>query len=762
MDERPKQAELPVDAFPGTSSSRITQPAAPPAALPDSLADSILYLAAHHGHALSREALLAGLPITDGRLSIALFERAAARAGLEVEVFKRKIADIPSLVLPAVLIMRDGTTRILHEVNSDARLAKVIDPSNASNAKPVTLDSQATGYVGFAFLVRPKVVTGAHNAAAGDSRPRQWFWSVVTRCWPNYMHVAAAALLVNILALAAPLFIMNVYDRVVPNGAIASLIALSIGLLIAVVFDFVLRTVRSRIIDTTGKMLDVVLAAKIYEHALAVKMDQRPASVGVLANQVRDFDSVREFFTSGSVVSATDMIFAILFVFVLFVIAGPLAWIPLMILPIMILVGLVIQRPLDRSMKRLQSESAARHGVLVESLTSIETVRASGAEARMQAMWERSVAAAARTGEDVHFWSSLALNSANAAQQLSTLSMVVVGVFLIVDGKLSVGALVAATMLAGRILAPLAGVAAIMTRASQSITALSAINSVMSLERERPPERTFVARTIDKGSFSFENVTFKYPSAQMNALEKVSFKVVPGERVGVIGRIGSGKTTVGRLLAGFYDPQDGHILVDGIDLRQYDPVDLRSGVGFLLQDTELFFGKLRENITLGKPNASDAEVLAASRLAGVEDFIASHPLGYDMPIAEGGRSLSGGQKQAVGLARVLIRNPKILFLDEPTAHFDMKSEADFLDRLKLIAQRDMTIVISTHRMSLLSFVDRLLVFDAGRLIADGPRDKVLAMLQSKKGAQPQQPRGAGVEPIHTNVVSSVGRSNAAV
>ena len=603
-----------------------------------------------------------------------------------------------------------------------------------------------------ALITPPPATAGPDNGSGLSS----------TACWPNYMHVAAAALLVNILALASPLFIMNVYDRVVPNGAIASLIALSIGLLIAVVFDFVLRTVRSRIIDTTGKMLDVVLAAKIYEHTLAVKMNQRPASVGVLANQLRDFDSVREFFTSGSVVSATDLIFAILFVFVLFVIAGPLAWIPLMILPIMILVGLVIQRPLDRSMKRLQSESAARHGVLVESLTSIETVSASGAEARMQTTWERSVAAAARTGEDVHFWSSLALNSANTAQQLTTLSMVVVGVFLIVDGKLSVGALVAATMLAGRVLAPLAGIAAIMTRASQSITALSAINSVMSLERERPPERTFVARTIDKGSFSFESVTFKYPNAQMNALEKVSFKVVPGERVGVIGRIGSGKTTVGRLLAGFYDPQDGHILVDGIDLRQYDPVDLRSGVGFLLQDTDLFFGKLRENITLGRPNASDAEVLAASRLAGVENFIASHPLGYDMPISEGGRSLSGGQKQAIGLARVLIRNPKILFLDEPTAHFDMKSEADFLDRLKLIAQRDMTIVISTHRMSLLSFVDRLLVFDAGRLIADGPRDKVLAMLQSKKGAQPQQPRGAGVEPIHTNVVSSVGRSNAAV
>jgi ATP-binding cassette, subfamily C, bacterial LapB len=740
------------------------QPAASPAAPPNSLADSILYLAAHHGCALSREALLAGLPITDGTLSLALYERAAARAGLEVEVLKRKISDIPSLVLPAVLIMRDGTTRILHEVNSDARLAKVVDPSNSSNTKPAALGSQAADYVGFVILVRPTVVAGAHAAAAGDAAVghRQWFWSVVIRCWPNYMHVAGAALLVNILALASPLFIMNVYDRVVPNGAIASLIALSIGLLIAVVFDFVLRTVRSRIIDTTGKVLDVVLAAKIYEHALAVKMNKRPASVGVLANQLRDFDSVREFFTSGSVVSATDLIFAVLFVFVLFAIAGPLAWIPLAILPIMLLIGVVVQRPLDRAMKRLQSESAARHGVLVESLSSIETVRAAGAEARMQAMWERSVAAAARTGEDVHFWSSLALNSANAAQQLATLSIVVVGVFMIVDGKLSVGALVASTMLAGRILAPLASVAAIITRASQSITALSAINSVMALERERPPERRFVARTIDKGSFSFENVTFKYPNAQMNALEKVSFKVAPGERVGVIGRIGSGKTTLGRLLAGFYEPQDGHVLVDGIDLRQYDPVDLRAGVGFLLQDTDLFLGKLRENITLGRPNASSEEILAAARLAGVEDFIANHPLGYDMPVSEGGRSLSGGQKQAIGLARVLIRNPKILFLDEPTAHFDTKSEAEFLERLQLLAQRDMTIVVSTHRMSLLSFVDRLLLFDAGRLVADGPRDHVLAMLQSKKPAQPQQSRGVGVEPIHTNVVSSVGRSNAAV
>jgi ATP-binding cassette, subfamily C, bacterial LapB len=744
------------------SAQRVAAPGAPSAAASDPLTDSILYLGAHHGRALSRDALLAGLPITDGRLNVTLYERAAARAGLEIEVVQRKIADIPSLVLPAVLIMRDGSTRILHEVSRDARLAKVVNPSNATNARPAALADEAADYLGYAFMVRPTVVADAHVAAAGEVPRPHWFWSVVTRFWPNYMHVAMAALLVNILALASPLFVMNVYDRVVPNGAIASLVALAIGLIIAVVFDFVLRTVRSRIIDMTGKKLDVVLASKIYEHALAVKMNQRPGSVGVLANQLRDFDSVREFFTSGSVVSATDLLFALLFVFVLFMIAGPLAWIPLAILPIMIIVGLVIQRPLDKAMKRLQSESAARHGVLIESLTGLETVRATGAEARMQTAWERSVAAAARTGEDVHFWSSFALNSANTAQQLTSLLMVVVGVFLIIDGKLSVGALVASTMLAGRILGPLAGIAAIITRASQSMTALKSIDSVMSLERERPPERIFVARRIDQGSFSFENVTFKYPNAQMNALEKVSFKVAPGERVGVIGRIGSGKTTVGRLLSGFYEPQEGHILVDGVDLRQYDPADLRSGVGFLLQDTDLFLGKLRDNITLGRPNATDEDVLAAARLAGVESFIAGHPLGYDMPISEGGRSLSGGQKQAIGLARVLIRNPKILFLDEPTAHFDVKSEAEFLERLKQLANRDMTIVISTHRMSLLAFVDRLMVFDRGRLMADGPRDNVLTMLQGGKTAQPQQPRAAGVEPLHANVLSTVGRSNAAI
>jgi ATP-binding cassette subfamily C protein LapB len=709
------------------AASEPAQPSSAPASKHDSLADALLYLAAFHGRALSRAALLAGLPIENGRLTVALFERAAMRAGLETEAIKRSISEIPALVLPAVLIMKDGATRIL--VTNGAE-PTVIDPS-ASSARAVPLGKDVDNYLGYAFFVRPAAQSDARAASPGRPTQPHWFWSVVSRFWENYSHVAIAALIVNLLALAFPVFVMNVYDRVVPNGAIPSLVALSIGMVIAVVFDFVLRMVRGRIVDVTGKKIDVVLAAKIFEHVQSVKLAVRPSSVGVLANQLRDFDSVREFFTSGSVVAITDLLFASLFIAILFVVAGPLAWIPVAILPIMVGLGFLLQHPLLAAMRRLQGESSARHGILVESLNSLETIRATASEARMQSRWERSVAATARSSEDVQFWASLALTASSTAQQVANLLMIVIGVFLILDGKLSVGALVASTMLAGRVLAPITGIAAVITRASQTATAMRAIDAIMSLERERPPGRTFVARQIERGTMVFDNVTFRYPGSTENALEKVSFRINSGDRIGIIGRVGSGKTTVGRLMAGFYEPTDGKIAVDDIDIRQYDPADLRTGLGFVLQDTDLFFGKLRDNIALGVPDATDEDIIRASRLAGVEGFIAGHPLGYEMPIAEGGRSLSGGQKQAIGLARTLIRNPRILFLDEPTAHFDIRSEAEFLERLKTIHAEKRTIIISSHRMSVLNFVDRILLFEKGRLVADGPRDKIIAMLANR-------------------------------
>ena len=704
----------------------------------DPLAEALIYLAAYHGRAISRDALTAGLPIINGRLTATLVERAGIRAGLEIEPVQRAISDIPALVLPALLVMKNGPPLVLSGLDAANRTADVIDPGRSTAPSARAMSELASAYSGYAFLVKPLTESDARTAAAGDLPRTHWFWSIVRRFGSNYGHVALAALLVNMLALAAPLFTMNVYDRVVPNGAIPSLVALAVGLGLAIVFDFIIRIVRSRIIDLTGKKIDVVLAANIFEHILALKMANRPASVGILANQMRDFDSVREFFTSGTVVAATDLAFAIIFIGVLFIIAGPLAWIPLVMLPLVISTGFILQRPLDRAMKKLQAESAARHGVLIESLSGIETVRASGAESRMQTAWERSVAATARSGEDVHFWSSLALTISSSAQQITSMLLVVIGVFLILDGKITMGALIAANMLSGRVLAPISSLASVITRATQTMSALRSIDRLMSLERERPPGRAFVARKIQQGSIVFDNVSFRYPGSKENALDKVSFKIAPGERIAIIGRVGSGKTTVGRLLAGFYDPLEGSISIDGIDSRQYDPADLRAGIGFVMQDTDLFFGKLRDNITLGKPSATDEEVIDVARLSGVEQFIAGHPLGYDMPVSEGGRSLSGGQKQAIGLARAMIRQPKIIFMDEPTAHFDVRSETEFLDRLKSIAKAEMTIIVSTHRPSLLSLANRILVFERGKLVADGPRETILAALQAsaKRQAEP--------------------------
>ncbi|WP_315811628.1 type I secretion system permease/ATPase [Bradyrhizobium sp. SZCCHNR2028] len=706
------------------------------AAATDPLSDSLLYLAAHHGRALSRSALLSGLPLDSGVLSIALYERAAQRAGLEAQLVERPLSEIPALVLPCVLMFHDGTTRILLTIDEAAGRLTIVDPSRREQPAIERFEAVAARYVGFAYLVRPATVADPRVAAAGEVPKTHWFWSVVSRFGANYGHVAIAAFIVNILALAAPLFTMSVYDRVIPNGAIPSLVALGIGLLLAIGFDFLLKVVRSRIIDMTGKKIDVVLAANIFEHVMSLKMDKRPPSVGILANQLRDFDSVREFFTSGTVVSATDMLFAVVFIIVLFIIAGPIAWIPLLMLPVMIAVGLLIQRPLERAMRQMQAQSAARHGILVESLNGMETVRAVAGESRVQTVWERSVAAQARSSEDVQFWASMAMTAASVASQFCSLLLVVVGVFLILDGKLSVGALVAANMLSGRVLGPIAGIAGLMTRFTQTTSALRSIDRLMSMDRERPPEKIYVAREINQGRIQFKNVSFSYPGSQTKALDNVSFDIKPGEKIGIIGRVGSGKTTVGRLATAFYPPTEGSILIDGIDIQQYDPADLRAGIGFVLQDTDLFYGKLRDNITLGRPAATDEEVLEAARLAGVETFIAGHPQGYEMMIAEGGRSLSGGQKQAIGLARVLIRKPRVLFLDEPTAHFDVRSEGEFLERLKSLAKGEMSIIVSTHRPSLLSLVDRILVFDSGKIVADGPTAQILTMLR------PQQPAAA--------------------
>jgi len=700
-----------------------TQPTSP-------LLAALLYVARHHGRSVSSEALIAGLPIDDGVLRPALFQRAAARADLVAEPFQRSLAEIPALVLPAVLMLRDGRALVLLTNDPASPTVRLCAPASTETKElEIPREALEAAYSGYTFFLKPASGLAERGGQRGEVE-QHWFWATLAHFRANYLYIAAAAFLINLLALAFPFFTMNVYDRVLPNGAVASLIALSLGVLLAFAFDIALRLVRSRMIDITGKQIDITLAARLFAQVMGIRMENRPKSAGVLANQIRDFEGVREFFTSGTVIAATDLVFAFVFLGFMFGIVGWLALVPLFLLPISIGIGILIQRPLDAAVRDVQAESAARHGILVESLGALETIRAIGAEGRVQTHWERSVAASTRASEAVHRWSALSLTLSLGAQNLASLIIMVWGVFMVLNAQITMGALVAANMLSSRILAPVANIASVMMRGARTLHALRAIDALMQLPVERPAEKTYTERKVEKGALRFEGVTFRYPEAAADALTNVSFSIEPGERVGIVGRIGSGKTTVGRLAMGFYAPQSGVIHVDGVDIRQYDPADLRHGFGFVLQESQLFHGSLRENITMGRPTASDAEMIEAARIAGVEDFASVSPLGYDMPVAEGGRSLSGGQRQAVALARALIRRPKILFLDEPTSALDMRSEAEFVARLEKL-DRSATLIFSTHRVSLLGMVDRVIVFDQGRIVADGPRESVLAALQGK-------------------------------
>jgi ATP-binding cassette subfamily C protein LapB len=691
-----------------------------------SLADALCAVAQHHGHPIEKRALLAGLPVTDDILRPPLIARAAERAQLKTSLVQRGLDDIPDLVLPVVLLLGDEQAAVLYGRDGNGGLS-VLMPG-AEGRETVSGTILAARYAGYAVLLAPEP-TLVSEAAGRPSAPH-WFWATLAAFRSNYLHIALAAFLINILALAFPLFVMNVYDRVLPNGAIPSLIALSIGVLISFAFDLVLRLVRSRMIDLTGKQVDVTLSARLFQQLLGLKMAYRPPSAGVMANQIREFESVREFFTSGTVIAASDLLFCGVFLAVMAAIAGPLAIVPAVMLPLVLVAGFLIQRPLDRVVRESQTESAVRHGLLVETLGGIETVRALGAEHRMQSRWERSVAASARASESVHRLSALVLSLTSSAQNLASLAVIVWGVLLVLDNQITIGALFAANMLVGRILSPIANLSSVLLRGVRTFQSLKAIDRMMQMPAERPPGRRFVGRRIAAGDLVFQNVSFRYPGAENDALSDVGFSIAAGERIGIIGRIGSGKTTIGRLAAGFYEPDRGHVLVDGVDIRQLDPVDLREGVGFVLQESDLFRGTIRDNITAGRTDASDTAMIEAAALAGVDEIVRSLPLGYDTPVAEGGQSLSGGQKQSIALARALIRKPRLLFLDEPTSALDMHSESRFRERLASLPA-ETTLVISTHRTSLLQLVDRLLVFDNGRLVADGPKVEVLAALQQR-------------------------------
>jgi ATP-binding cassette subfamily C protein LapB len=694
----------------------------------DPLLSAVISAAAHFGISVSRDALTAGLPLEDNRVTPALLQRVAARASLTGRLVRRSLADLRPGLLPAILLLKDRESCLLLQWSADgsAQVRFVEDGEASSN---VPLDQLAELYTGVAFFIKAAFRFEAHTPSNAGVGSGHWFWSVVQQNWRLYRDSLLAALLVNIFALAMPLFSMTVYDRVVPNRAEETLWVLAIGVFLIMGFDFMLRVMRAYILDTASKRIDVTLSARIMERVLGLRMADRPASVGSFSANLRAFESVRDFIASATITALVDLPFVIVFFLVILWISPWLLLPTIVCIVLLVLAALVAQQKMQELVDITQRATSQRNATLVESLVGIETIKFTASEGVFQRKWEAATLFLAQNGTRLKLLSSVTMNLAQMTQQLANVSTIVAGVYLLINNQISMGGIIAASMLASRAMAPFGQVAGLVLQFHQAKNGLTSVERHMQTQPERADDSQFLHRSVFEGAIEFRNVSFTYPGQQQAVLNRVTFKIAPGEKAAFIGRVGSGKSTILRLILGLYQPSEGAILIDGIDVRQIDPAQLRRAAGFVSQDVSLFYGTLKDNIALGASHASDQDILRAAELAGVTEFANRHPRGFEMAIGERGESLSGGQKQSVGIARAVLHDSPILLLDEPSSAMDHQTEDSLKTRIKAFSIGK-TMLLVTHRSSLLDWVDRLIVIDNGQIMADGPKSQVVEALQS--------------------------------
>lgn len=702
---------------------------------PDALLDCLVEICRLHGHNATRASLAAGLPITDGRMTLDLAERAAARAGMHTRLERTAAEAVDPAALPAIVLLHDHKACILLGWEGDE--ARVLLPETGQGAVALSRDELARRSTGLVLHVRPHFRFDSRTPEVRPTREGHWFWGVLLAQRFVYRDILGAAALINLFALASPIFTMNVYDRVVPNAAVETLWSLAIGMVIVLGADLLLRKLRSRFVDEASARIDIQISATLMERVLGMRLEHRPESVGSFASNLRGFEQVRDLIASSTVTALIDLPFALLFLLVIFIISPWLA-IPVIVgFGAVLAFGWVIQGKLHALAETTYRASAARNATLIEALTGIETIKTQGAEGAIQSRWERANVFLAGTNVKMRALSNGATYLTNWAMQMVTVVTVVAGVYLIGERMATMGGLIAVGMLASRALAPAGQIVALLMQYQGARTALEGLEKIMAQPVERESEaqgKAYIHRATLRGEIEFRNVSFKYPGRDDSAIEHLSLKVKPGERVALIGRVGSGKSTLLRLMMGLYRPSEGAVLLDGIDLNQLDPADLRKNVGCVSQDVLLFYGSLRENITFGLPFADDGSVLAAAEVAGLSEFVNRHPHGFDMNVGERGERLSGGQRQAVGLARAVLHNTPVLLLDEPTSAMDFSTEAQITRRLAEFSAGK-TVVLVTHRTSLLALVDRVVVVDGGKVVADGPRDRIMEALQSGRIAR---------------------------
>lgn len=705
---------------------------------PDPLATTIAACMALGGRDVGVETLLAGVPLAAGnRLTPALGLTAAEGLGFRAKLVCYALKDLPDAVLPAVLFLSDRKACVLaRRLGADGY--SIIDTERGTD--PITVPSAELDekYSGHVLLLRE--APSPHDTT-GTSKPdanRHWYWGAARRHWPEYFQVIIASMLVNLLALAMPIFTMNVYDRVFPNAALITLWSLVAGVGIAIVFDALLKWVRSSVVDRVGRQVDQSVSSEIFRHIANLRLDAPTMPSGAMMNNLKDYEQVRDFFSSQTVATITDLAFSGVFIAVIWYLGGPLAYPPMIALVFVLVVGLLILWPLRRASNAARQTTGVKNAVAVEAVTELETLKAISGQGRMQSRWERQVAESATAQERSRGLATLATTLTGMALQMSSIGIVILGVYLAMEGTITMGAVIAAMILSGRALAPGAALSGLFVRGSFAFSTLKSLDGVMASPSDKSTSAAKLNAHIEKGVIDLKSVSLTYANSETPALEKLTFQAQENCRLGLIGAVGAGKTSLVRVIAGFYAPTEGMVMLDGLNITQLSPANLRRDVQLVPQEAVLFSGTLAENIAFGVPHARSEDILAAARTAGVDQIAARHPQGFSMPIEERGRNLSGGQRQMVALARALLPRPKVLILDEPTSSMDTQSEKLFIARLKhALAQRPFSLIVATHRMALLDLVDDLVLLDQGRVVSKGPKAEVLKSLAKNQQAAPK-------------------------
>ena len=693
----------------------------------DPVLDCLAYLARQADRPSSPVLLRAGVALSaDGRLPFHQLEPALEHIGMRGETIARRLSAWPSSKCPAILELEDDRAAVLLDRRDRDGL---IYAPGVAEPMWVKLEEIEPAFTGRAIIVESDPTRERENERPWDeAKRRHWFWSEIWKERREFWPVLLAALVVNLLAFAMPLFTMNVYDRVIPNKAVATLWVLAFGVLLALVFDFTLRVARARLIDEVGRKLDAKLSQKLFEKVMNLPMADRQGSTGAMAKRVSEYELVRDFFASTTVVLAVDFTFMFLFLAFITLVGGWLVFVPLFGIAMMLTAGVSLQRAMGRAALDAQADSSLQHSVLVESIAGAETLKAARAEGQMLGRWRRYAGMSAATSERMRKLTAVAVNLASISQQTISIGLLIGGFYRFQEGEMTMGAIIAIIMISGRSLQPVGQLAFLITRGRQAFATLDSLQRMMEAQDERQSAMRSIVPEIRAGHIELREVSFRYPNAGRDALSALNLKINPGERIGIIGRVASGKSTLGRVISGLYAPTAGEMLVDGLDSRQYHPHQLRDAFRFVAQDAEVFSGTVRDNLMLGAAQADDNQLIDAVVRSGADIFLSRDAAGFDLPVGERGSRLSGGQRSLLVLARALVSPSKLLFLDEPTGSMDTQTELYFIEHLKTALAPDQSLMVATHRHNMLSILDRLIVIDGGRILADGPRDEVLQHL----------------------------------